>query len=144
MKFEEKRTMTLDVDRRSTQSDIGDVFKSVLTTDSAKAGTIRRTNPMNMILEQCPAPLVGNRGNGRRPFWGPRAGHQTARVLELSGAHVHVLSRSQTMCEITGPGRRWDEVTLATPVRSAAEESARQSIGCGWKHYLDNIRKDVS
>ena len=114
MKFEE---MTLDVAQQiDIKADIGDVFKSVLHR-FGEGSTNPNGETMNMVLEQWPGGRwFRDRGNGVGHLWGHVQVIKPPVLLELSGPHVHVISRTQPCGNQTRPGRRWDEDHGAPPL----------------------------
>ena len=103
------------------------------------------TKDMNMKLE----PWPGGRwfrdlGNNTGHLWGHVQVIKPPVLLELSGPmfmSYPALNHVEIKLDQIAGGTK---VTLRHRSIGLLEEAHRQNIGGGWKHYLDNIRKDVS
>jgi hypothetical protein len=142
MKFEE---LTLDVVQQiEVKRDIGDVFKAVLHR-FGEGSTGPDGESMNMILEQWPGGRwFRDRGNGIGHLWGHVQVIKAPVLLELSGPmfmSYPALNHVEIKLEQVAGGAK---VTLRHRAIGMLEETHRQNLGRGWKHYLDNIAKDCS
>ena len=142
MKFEE---MTLDVAQQiDVKADIGDVFKAVLHRFGEGS-----TNPdgesMHMILEQWPGGRwFRDRGNGIGHLWGHVQVIKPPVLLELSGPmfmSYPALNHVEIKLDQAPGGTK---VTLRHRAIGFLDETHRQNVGKGWKHFLDNVGKDFS
>src|ERR1041385_2252329 len=142
MRIEE---MTIDVEQHiDVKADIGDVFKSVLNR-FGEGSTNPNGESMQMVLEQWPGGRwFRDRGNGVGHLWGHVQVIKAPVLLELSGPmfmsypainHVEI-----KLDQISGGTK----VTLRHRSIGLIEEQHRQGLTRGWKHYLDNIVKDLS
>ena len=142
MKFED---MTLDVAQQiDVKADIGDVFKAVLHRFGEGS-----TNPdgesMHMILEQWPGGRwFRDRGNGIGHLWGHVQVIKPPVLLELSGPmfmSYPALNHVEIKLDQAPGGTK---VTLRHRAIGFLDETHRQNVGKGWKHYLDSVGKDFS
>jgi hypothetical protein len=142
MKFEE---LTLDVVQQiEVKRDIGDVFKAVLHR-FGEGSTGPDGESMNMIVEPWPGGRwFRDRGNGIGHLWGHVQVIKAPVLLELSGPmfmSYPALNHVEIKLEQVAGGAK---VTLRHRAIGMLEETHRQNLGRGWKHYLDNIAKDCS
>jgi len=137
--------LTLDVVQQiEVKADIGDAFKAVLHR-FGEGSTGPDGQSMQMILEQWPGGRwFRDRGNGVGHLWGHVQVIKPPVLLELSGPmfmsypalnHVEI-----KLDQIAGGAK----VTLRHRAVGMIEDTHRQNINRGWKHYLDNIAKDLS
>ena len=130
--------------RSIVKADIGDVFKSVLHR-FGEGSTDPNGESMNMILEQWPGGRwFRDRGNGVGHLWGHVQVIKPPVLLELSGPmfmSYPALNHVEIKLDQIAGGHQGH---AAPPLHRLAGRSAPPEHREGWKHYLDNIRKDVS
>ncbi|HEY4362401.1 MAG TPA: SRPBCC domain-containing protein [Bryobacteraceae bacterium] len=137
--------MTLDVAQQiEVKADIGDVFKAVLHRFGE--GSIGpEGESMQMILEQWPGGRwFRDRGNGVGHLWGHVQTIKPPVLLELSGPmfmSYPAMNHVEIKLEKAAGGTK---VSLRHRAIGLLEDTHRQNIGSGWKHYLDNVVKDFS
>ena len=137
--------MTLDVAQQiDVKADIGDVFKAVLHR-FGEGSTNHEGESMNMILERWPGGRwFRDRGNGVGHLWGHVQTIKPPVLLELSGPmfmSYPAMNHVEIKLEKAAGGTK---VSLRHRAIGLLEDTHRQNIGRGWKHYLDNIGKDFS
>ena len=132
-------TQSIDV-----KADIGDVFRSVLHR-LGEGSTNPQGESMQMTLEQWPGGRwFRDRGNGVGHLWGHVQVIKAPVLLELSGPmfmSYPALNHVEIKLDQVAGGTK---VTLRHRSIGLLEEAHRQGLTKGWKHYLDNISKDVS
>ena len=127
------------------KANIGDVFRSVLHRFGEGFTKPPEGESMQMTLEQWPGGRwFRDRGNGVGHLWGHVQVIKPPVLLELSGPmfmSYPALNHVEIKLDQVAGGTK---VTLRHRSIGLLEEAHRQNIGGGWKHYLDNIRKDVA
>ena len=100
---------------------------------------------MHMILEQWPGGRwFRDRGNGIGHLWGHVQVIKPPVLLELSGPmfmSYPALNHVEIKLDQAPGGTK---VTLRHRAIGFLDETHRQNIGRGWKHYLDSVVKDFS
>src|ERR1700726_514581 len=138
--------LTLD----STQSidikaDVGDVFRSVLHRFGEGFTKPPEGESMQMILEQwAGGRWFRDRGNGIGHLWGHVQVIKPPVLLELSGPmfmSYPALNHIEVRLNQVAGGTK---VTLRHRAIGLLDASHRENVGTGWRHYLDNIRKDFA
>src|ERR1700733_1185699 len=137
--------LTLDITQSiDIKADIGDVFRSVVRR-LGEGSTNAQGESMQMTLEQWPGGRwFRDRGNGVGHLWGHGQGIKPPVLLELSGPmfmSYPALNHVEIKLDQIAGGTK---VTLRHRSIGLLEETHRQGVSKGWKHYLDNISKDVS
>ena len=137
--------LTLDVEQHlDIKADIGDVFKRVLYR-FGEGSTRPDGETMNMILEQWPGGRwFRDRGNGIGHLWGHVQVIKPPVLLELNGpmfmsypAINHVEIKLDQVPGGTKLSLRHRAVGMLDPTH-------KQNVTIGWRHYLDNVQKDLS
>src|SRR5262245_12028028 len=137
--------LTLDITQSiDVMADIGDVFLSTLQR-LGEGSTNTQGESMQMVLEEwAGGRWFRDRGNGIGHLWGHVQVIKPPVLLELSGpmfmsypALNHVEVR---LDEIAGGTK----VTLRHRAIGFLEPAHREGVGTGWKHFLDNVKKDFS
>ncbi len=137
--------LTLDITQTvDIKADIGDVYRSVLH-QFGEGFTNLKGESMDATLEQWPGGRwFRDRGNGVGHLWGHVQVIKAPVLLELSGPmfmSYPALNHVEIKLDQVAGGTK---VTLRHRSIGLLEEAHRQNIGTGWKHYLDNVSKDVS
>jgi hypothetical protein len=137
--------MTLDVVQQiEVKRDIGDAFKAVLHR-FGEGSTTPDGQSMQMILEQWPGGRwFRDRGNGIGHLWGHVQVIKPPVLLELSGPmfmSYPALNHVEIKLDQVAGGAK---ITLRHRAIGLIEETHRQNVSKGWKHYLDSIGKDLS
>src|SRR5262245_40544923 len=142
MKLDE---MTLDVNQQiEIKAAIGDVYRITLHR-LGEGNTNPKGESMQMILEQWPGGRwFRDRGNGIGHLWGHVQVIKPPVLLELSGpmfmSYPALNHLELRLDEIAGGTK----VTLRHRAIGFLEPAHREGVGTGWKHYLDNLKKDFS
>src|SRR5262252_6532906 len=137
--------LTLDITQAiDVKADIGDVFRSVLHR-LGEGSTNPAGESMQMILEQWPGGRwFRDRGNGIGHLWGHVQVIKPPVLLELSGPmfmSYPALNHVEIKLDQIAGGTK---VMLRHRSIGLLDETHRQNIGSGWKHYLNNSVKDFA
>jgi hypothetical protein len=137
--------LTLDVTQQiDVKADIGDVFKSVLHR-FGEGSTNPNGETMNMVIEQWPGGRwFRDRGNGIGHLWGHVQVIKPPVLLELSGPmfmSYPAINHVEIKLDQVPGGTK---VTLRHRSIGMIDEQHRSGLSNGWKHYLDNVVKDLS
>src|SRR5256885_16562155 len=135
--------MMLDIEQHvEVKAAIGDVYRSVLHR-FGEGNTNPKGESMQMVLEQWPGGRwFRDRGNGVGHLWGHVQVIKAPTLLELSGPmfmSYPALNHVEIKLDQAPGGTK---LTLRHRAIGFLDETHRQNLGKGWKHYLDNVGKD--
>ena len=136
--------LTLDLEQQiECKADIGDVFKRMLYR-FGEGSTNPNGESMQMILEQWPGGRwFRDRGNGVGHLWGHVQVIKPPVLLELSGPmfmSYPAMNHLEIKLDQVPGGTK---VTLRHRAIGMIAPAHREGVVKGWKHYLEDIRKDA-